>query len=101
MKTSDYLIDLMKRRIPEIIEPSDTAYGAFCKGYRYAKEDEWISEKMPEEFEDLVKSETSTKQVKVLLENGETTLSQRFQYSGSWYWSRAGKEKIVGWRCVE
>ena len=105
MKTNDYLIDLMKKRIPETLEPSDTAYGAFCKGYRYAKE-EWISDKMPEEFEDLLESGSLTKQVIVLLDDGEHEIAQRFLYSatGMWIWDKVGagnQDRVLAWKCVD
>lgn len=102
MKIHDYLIDVMKNSISKLVEPSDTAYGSFCKGYRYAKENEWISEKFPEEFEDLIDPiiPGMTKTVLVRIDNDrlQTTCRLFDNKTNTWNWPFSG---VTSWKCID
>jgi len=104
MKISEYKSEILKKRIPELIEPSDTTYGAFCKGYRYAQE-EWISDKLPEDFEDLLANPEKTRPVVIKIKYWNDVfyrIGEREKKGDSWEWNIHPDyiNGVLAWKCI-
>ena len=104
MKLKDYKISLMMSGIKNMVDSHDTLYGAFCKGISFAEETKWITpdKKMPEDFEDLIDTENTTKTVLVVYESGMNSFRIRQRDGKNWAWAPVEREgdKIVKWTNV-
>ena len=104
MKLRDYRISLIKSEIGNMIDSHDTLYGAFCKGIGFAETQRWIPapDKKPEEFEDLIDTENTTKSVLVMYESGMHSFRIRQRDGKTWEWAPKEREgdKIIKWTNV-
>lgn len=104
MKLNDYKISLVKSEIKNMVDSHDTLYGAFCKGISFAEETKWIKsdKKMPEDFEDLIDTENTTRLVLVVYESGMNSFRIRQRDEKGWSWAPKEREgdKIVKWTNV-
>ena len=104
MKLKDYKISLVASEIKKMIDSHDTLYGAFCKGINFAEESKWIipDKKMPEDFEDLIDTENTTRSVLVVYESGINSFRIRQRDGGKWSWAPAEREgdRIIKWTNV-
>ena len=94
MKLKDYKISLMMGGIKNMVDSHDTLYGAFCKGISFAEETKWITpdKKMPEDFEDLIDTENTTKTVLVVYESGMNSFRIRQRDGKNWAWAPVERE---------
>ena len=87
-----------------MVDSHDTLFGAFCTGFDFAEKSKWIKsdKKMPEDFEDLIDTENTTKSVLVVYESGMNSFRIRQRDGEKWSWAPSEREgdKIVKWTNV-
>lgn len=101
MKHSEYWTRKIAEEMKATLDTQhDTIYGAFCKGAVFFLENGmWIGDKMPEDFEDMMESETKSIPVSICCKDSDSVITARRVRHGSvWAWDAPGE--VEKWRKI-
>lgn len=100
MKYSEYWTRKVAEEMKETLDTQhDTIYGAFCKGAGFIMNNGlWIGDKMPEEFEDMMESETKSMPVAICCKDTGVITAHRVRRGSVWAWD--APNEVIKWRKI-